>query len=71
MKMIKLLVLLDGQMLKMSKDSFVGTVYNESGNRIGCIYSVSKDTYKNRNKKSIKKLLVDSIYAPVFKIVKQ
>lgn len=65
MKMVKLLVLLDGQMLKVSKDSFVGVIYDEAGSKIGCIYSVSKDTYKNRHKKSIKKLFVDSIYAPV------
>lgn len=67
MKMIKLLVLLDGTMVKVSSEMEVGTIMNthKGIDRIcGAVYSVSKGVYKRRNTKSIKKLLVDSIYDP-------
>ena len=67
MKMIKLLVLLDGTMVKVSSDMEVGTIMSTHkgvDHICGAIYSVSKDTYKNRNKKVLKKLFVDSIYSP-------
>lgn len=73
MKMIKLLVLLDGTMVKVSSKMEVGTVMNthKCVDRIcGAVYSVSKGVYKKRNTKSIKKLLVNSIHASTFSITR-
>lgn len=66
MKMIKLLVLLNGNMVKVSSKTKVGTVSSDvQGEGIyGAVYAVSKSVYKNRHKKAIKKLLIDSVYAP-------
>lgn len=66
MKMIHLLVLLDGTMVKVSKDFKVGTVSSDvSGEGIyGAVYTVSKHVYKKRHTKPIKKLLVNSIFHP-------
>ena len=63
MKMIKLLVLCNGKMVKIPPYAKTGKVYVDD-DVIGAIYSVSKDVYKNRRTSAIKKLLVDSIYAP-------
>ena len=63
MKMIKLLVLRNGKMVKIPPYSNTGKVML-GDDVIGAVYSVSKDVYRKRNTKSIKKLLVDSIYAP-------
>lgn len=71
MKMIKLLVLRSGKMVKMHSYATVGKVFDERGCTIGCIYSVTKDIYRQRKKKRMKKLFINSITAPVFKIVKQ
>lgn len=70
MKMIKLLVLLDGTMVKVSKDMEVGTLMNthKGVDQIcGAIYSVSYDIYKKRHNKVLKKLFIDSIYNPQIK----
>ena len=66
MKMIKLLVLIDGTMVKVSSTMKVGTVSSDvSGEGIyGAVYAVSKRVYKKRHNKVIKKLLVDSIFDP-------
>lgn len=67
MKMIKLLVLIDGTMTKVSSDFEVGIIMNKHkglNNICGAIYSVSKSIYKKRNTKAIKKLLVNSIHTP-------
>lgn len=66
MKMIHLLVLLDGTMIKVSSTMKVGTVSSDvSGEGIyGAVYAVSKRIYKKRHNKVIKKLLVDSIFDP-------
>lgn len=63
MKMIKLLVLRNGKMVKVPPYTKTGKVLL-CEDVIGAVYSVSKDVYRKRNTKSIKKLLVDSIYAP-------
>lgn len=60
MKMIKLLVLRNGKMVKIPPYSKTGKVYLGE-DVIGAVYSVSKDIYKNRRTPAIKKLLVDSI----------
>ena len=62
MKMIKLLVLLNGKSIKVDKNAKVGQVTDSSGNTLGAIYSVSKDVYKNRRTLAIKKILTSSIY---------
>lgn len=62
MKMIKLLVLLNGKSIKVDKNTKVGRVTDSSGNTLGAIYSVSKDVYKNRRTLAIKNLLTSSIY---------
>ena len=67
MKMIKLLVLRNGKMVKIPPYAKTGKVYVD-GDVIGAIYSVSKDVYKNRRTSAIKKLLVNSIHAPTFSI---
>ena len=70
MKMIKLLVLLDGTMVKVSKDMEVGTIMNthKGVDQIcGAVCSVSKDIYKKRHNKVLKELLIDSIYSPQIK----
>ena len=70
MKMIKLLVLLDGTMVKVSKDMEVGTIMNthKGVDQIcGAVYSVSYDIYKKRHNKVLKKLLIDSVYSPQIK----
>ena len=66
MKMIKLLVLIDGTMVKVSSSMKVGTVSSDvQGEGIyGAVYAVSKRVYKKRHNKVIKKLLVDSIFDP-------
>ena len=65
MKMIKLLVLLNGKMVKIPPYSEIGKVY--LGDKvIGAVYAVSKDIYKNRRVPAIKKLLVDNIHSPTF-----
>lgn len=66
MKMIKLLVLLDGTMIKVSSTMKVGTVSSDvQGEGIyGAVYAVSNRVYKKRHNKVIKKLLVDSIFDP-------
>lgn len=66
MKMIHLLVLLDGTMVKVSSDLKVGTVSSDvNGEGIyGAVYAVSKHVYKKRHNKVIKDLLVDSIHYP-------
>ena len=65
MKMIKLLVLRNGKMVKVPPYSNIGKVMLGEG-VIGAVYSVSKDIYKNRRNPAIKKLLVDSIDTPSF-----
>lgn len=67
MKMIKLLVLRNGKMVKVPPYSNTGKVMLGE-DVIGAVYSVSKDIYKNRRNKTIKKLLVNSIHAPTFSI---
>ena len=65
MKMIKLLVLRNGKMVKVPPYSNTGKVMLGE-DVIGAVYSVSKDIYKNRHTPAIKKLLVDSIDTPSF-----
>ena len=65
MKMIKLLVLRNGKMVKVPPYSNTGKVML-GDDAIGAVYSVSKDVYKNRRTPAIKKLLVDSINTPSF-----
>ena len=65
MKMIKLLVLRNGKMVKIPPYSNTGKVML-GDDVIGAVYSVSKDIYKNRRTTAIKKLLVDSIDTPSF-----
>ena len=65
MKMIKLLVLRNGKMVKVPPYSNTGKVMLGE-DVIGAVYSVSKDIYKNRRNPAIKKLLVDSIDTPSF-----
>lgn len=60
MKMIKLLVLRNGKMVKVPPYSNTGEVMLGE-DIIGAVYSVSKAVYKNRRTPAIKKLLVDSI----------
>lgn len=67
MKMIKLLVLRNGKMVKVPPYTKTGKVLL-CEDVIGAVYSVSKDIYKNRNTTTIKKLLVDSIDSPTFSI---
>lgn len=67
MKMIKLLVLRNGKMVKVPPYSNTGKVMLGE-DVIGAVYSVSKDIYKNRRTTTIKKLLVDSINSPTFSI---
>lgn len=66
MKMIHLLVLLDGTMVKVSKDFKIGTISSDvNGQGIyGAVYAVSKSVYRKRNTKAIKKLLVNSVLTP-------
>ena len=66
MKMIHLLVLLDGTMIKVSSTMKVGTVSSDVNVEgiYGAVYAVSKRVYKKRHNKVIKKLLVDSIFDP-------
>ena len=66
MKMIKLLVLRSGKMVKVPPYTKTGEVLL-CEDVIGTVYSVSKDVYKKRNTKTIKKLLVNSIYNPQIK----
>lgn len=63
MKMIKLLVLRNGKMVKIPPYSNTGKVMLGE-DVIGAVYAVSKSVYRNRNNKAIKKLLVDSILNP-------
>lgn len=63
MKMIKLLVLRNGKMVKIPPYSNTGKVMLGE-DIIGAVYAVSKSVYRNRNNKAIKKLLVDSILNP-------
>lgn len=63
MKMIKLLVLRNGKMVKVPPYSNTGKVMLGE-DVIGAVYAVSKSVYRNRNNKAIKKLLVDSILNP-------
>lgn len=63
MKMIKLLVLRNGKMVKVPPYSNTGKVILGE-DVIGAVYSVSKCVYKKRHSKVIKKLLVDSIFDP-------
>lgn len=63
MKMIKLLVLRNGKMVKIPPYSNTGKVMLGE-DVIGAVYAVSKSVYRNRNNKAIKKLLVDSILTP-------
>lgn len=65
MKMIKLLVLRNGKMVKVPPYSNTGKVMLGE-DVIGAVYSVSKDIYKNRRTTAVKKLLVDSIDTPSF-----
>lgn len=65
MKMIKLLVLRNGKMVKVPPYSNTGKVVLGE-DVIGAVYSVSKDVYKNRRTTAVKKLLVDSIDTPSF-----
>ena len=65
--MIKLLVLRNGKMIKLPPYANTGKVMLGE-DVIGAVYSVSKDIYKNRRNKTIKKLLVNSIHAPTFSI---
>ena len=65
MKMIKLLVLRNGKMVKVPPYANTGKVML-GDDVIGAVYSVSKDIYKNRRTPAIKKLLVDSIDTPSF-----
>lgn len=67
MKMIKLLVLRNGKMVKVPPYSNTGKVMLGE-DVIGAVYSVSKDIYKNRRTAAIKKLLVNSIDAPSFSV---
>ena len=67
MKMVKLMVLRNGKMVKVPPYTKTGKVLL-CEDVIGAVYSVSKDIYKNRRNKTIKKLLVDSINAPIFSI---
>lgn len=67
MKMIKLLVLRNGKMIKLPPYANTGKVMLGE-DVIGAVYSVSKDIYKNRRNKTIKKLLVNSIHASTFSI---
>ena len=65
MKMIKLLVLRNGKMVKVPPYSNTGKVML-GDDVIGAVYSVSKDIYKNRRTTAVKKLLVKSIDTPSF-----
>ena len=67
MKMIKLLVLRNGKMVKLPPYAKVGNAC-VNGDLIGTVYAVSKDVYKNRRTSAIKKLLVDNIDSPTFTI---
>ncbi len=64
MKMIKLLVLTNGKMVKLSEDASDGLVYDSKQEVIGKIYSVTPIVFKERH--SLKEMLVDSIYASEF-----
>lgn len=64
-KMIKLLVLRNGKMVKIPPYSNTGKVMLGE-DVIGVVYSVSKDIYKNRRTTAVKKLLVESIDTPSF-----
>jgi len=61
MKMIKLLVLRNGKMVKLPPYANVGKIYDEKTNVIGAVYNVSEHVYSKRKTKIIKKLLVESI----------
>lgn len=67
MKMIKLLVLRNGKMVKVSPEIKSEMVYVD-GECIGVVFAVSKHVYKNRRTSAIRKLLVDSIDAPSYTI---
>lgn len=67
MKMIKLLVLRNGNSMKVPQYTNTGKAF-VGDSVIGAVYSVSKDVYKGRHTPAIKKLLVDSIDSPTLPV---